>query len=247
MSKNPSPRSGASRLISAKNGQPSETGTVVANYSDTPSCDLGQPRHALKGTWGGARNRADKVSEYLSDEHVKRLTDAAAVAFADGHIFQRHWTVHYGLAGIDPSDGARFVGKLIDLVKKQARREGGEAYAIWVRECASGKGEHVHILLCLPAGMSLRNRTRRWIVAAGGTYRAGVSKVTPIGGRIARKPQGIRTRINAENVLRYFLKAVKAETGEQLGLPRSGEGGRIVGKRCGFTFNLRKFGTALAG
>ena len=97
-----------------------------------------------------------------------------------------------GLAGIAPEDGARFVGKLIDLVSKQARREGGRLSAIWVRECASDKGEHVHILMHLPAGMSLRNRTRRWIVAAGGTYRAGVSKVTVIGGRLSKVEKSSR-------------------------------------------------------
>lgn len=238
MAENHSTRSGASRLITAENGQSPETGTAVANYSDTLSCDLAQPRQAKRVTWGGARNRADRVSEYLSDAQVKRLLGAAEVAFSTDRVFQRHWTVHYGLAEIEPSDGARFVGKLIDLVKKQARREGGEASVIWVRERASGKGEHVHILLHLPTGMSLKNRTRRWIAAAGGKYRAGVSKVTVIGGRIARKRQGIRARVNAENVLRYILKAGKAKTGARLGLPRSGEGGRIIGKRCGRTQNL---------
>lgn len=238
MAENHSTRFGASRLITAENGQSPETGTAVANYSDTLSCDLAQPREARTGTWGGARNRADRVSEYLSDAQVNRLLDAAEVAFATGRVFQRHWTVHYGLAGIEPSDGARFVGKLIDLVKKQARREGGEVSAIWVRERASGKGEHVHILLHMPAGMSLRNRTRRWIVAAGGKYRAGVSKVTVIGGGRVGQREGLRARLNTENVLRYILKAGKAETGERLGLPRCGEGGRIIGKRCGQTQNL---------
>lgn len=239
MAENHSTTPGAPRLITAENGQSPETGTWVANYSDTLSCDLAQPREARKGTWGGARNRADRVGEYLSDAQVKRLLDAAEVAFSTDRVFQRHWTVHYGLAGIEPSDGARFIGKLIDLVKKQARREGGEASAIWVRERASGKGEHVHILLHLPSEMSLRNRTRRWIVTAGGTYRAGVSKVTLIGGRTAKKLRGARAHANAENVLRYILKAGKQAAGEQLGLSRSGEGGVIVGKRCGATLNLR--------
>lgn len=238
MAEKPSPRSGASPLKTAGNGQSPETGTCVANYSDTLSCDLAQPIQASKGTWGGARNRADRVSEYLSDAQVRRLLDAAEMAFSTGRVFQRHWTVHYGLAGIEPSDGARFVGKLIDLVKKQARREGGEASAIWVRECASGKGEHVHILLHLPAGMCLKNRTRRWIVAAGGTYRAGVSKVTVIGGRLSKSVATCRAQANAENVVRYVLKAGKSETGERWGLPRSGEGGQIIGKRCGRTENL---------
>jgi hypothetical protein len=229
-----------SGLITAENGDARDSGTGVANYSPTVSCDLAQPNKAAKGTWGGARNRADRVSYHLSDAQVEKLMEAARYAFESERIFQRHWTVHYGLAGIESADGARFVGKLIDLVKKQARREGGDAYVIWVRERASGKGEHVHILMHLPAGMSLRNRTRRWIVAAGGTYRARVSKVTRIGGLSSKAEESSKDRAcaNAANVVRYFLKAGKAETCERLGLNRSGEGGVIFGKRCGWSQNL---------
>ncbi|MAP68223.1 MAG: hypothetical protein CL952_01720 [Erythrobacteraceae bacterium] len=191
-------------------------------------------------TWGGARNRADRTSESLSDRQVAALISAAQTAFDSDRVFQRHWTVHYGLAGIQPSDGARFVGRLLDMVAKQARRDGGRMTALWVRECASGKGEHVHILLHLPAGMTLKNRTRRWIKAAGGSWSAGASKVTIIGGRLSKVEGNIeaRQRANAANVLRYVLKAASAETGTALDLSRAGCCGRIVGKRCGWTQNL---------
>ena len=180
------------------------------------------------------------MSYGLSDKQVLALMEAAQFAFDTGRVFQRHWTVHYGKAGIQPSDAMRFIGKLLDLIGKQARREGGRVSAIWVRECASGKGEHVHILLHLPAGMSLRNRTRRWIVAAGGQYRAGVSKVTLIGGRLPKIGENREQRqvANAENVARYMMKAASGDTGVLLNLPRHGEGGRIIGKRCGTTNDL---------
>ena len=244
-------RASAAGLITAENRQSPDIGTPLANYSTTPSCALAKPDDGQRGTWGGARNRADRVSHGLTDAQVWKLVTAAQTAFETGRIFQRHWTVHYGLAGIQPSDGARFVGKLLDLIGKQARRDGGKVTAIWVRECASGKGEHVHILLHLPAGMSLRNRTRRWIVAAGGTYRAGVSKVTVIGGRLSKVERNRERPTaeigdnskghaaqNAENVVRYILKAGARETGARLGLLRSGEGGAIIGKRCGWTQNV---------
>lgn len=240
MTNSASPRPLDSALTTAENGQSPETGTAVANYSDTLSCGPGLPMETNERAWGGARNRADRVSYYLTDPQVEKLMRAARNAFEGGRVFQRHWTVHYGLAGIAPNDGARFVGNLLDLVKKQARRDGGEASAIWVRECASRKGEHVHILLHLPDGMSLRNRTRRWIVAAGGTYRAGVSKVTLIGGRLTKVEASSISRANAENVLHYILKAGKVKAGERLGLLRVGEGGAIVGKRCGYTYSNLK-------
>jgi len=240
MARNVPPRANAVRLLTAENGESPDNGTALANYSDTTSCTLAQP-DSQRGTWGGARNRADRVSYNLSDEQVQKLMESARHAFETGRVFQRHWTVHYGLAGIQPHDGARFVGSLIDKISKQSKREGGKLSAIWVRECASEKGEHVHILLHLPDGMTLRNRTRRWIVQAGGEYRAGVSRVAAIGGRIAKVGEDSKKRqvTNAENVVRYLLKASKAETGERLALTRWGLAGKIIGKRWGRSNNLR--------
>ena len=240
MARNASQRAGSVVSIMAENGHSPDTGTALANYTYPPSCDLDQPSEGQRGTWGGARNRADRVSHYLSDKQVAGLMEAARSAFATGRVFQRHWTVHYGKAGIQPSEGARFVGKLLDLVSKQARREGGKLSAIWVRECASDKGEHIHILMHLPACMSLRNRTRQWIVAAGGKYRIGVSKVTLVGGRLSKIGENREERqvANAENVVRYILKAGMQKMGKQLELPRCGAKAVIVGKRCGWTCSL---------
>ncbi|NTZ43333.1 hypothetical protein G7A66_09600 [Altererythrobacter sp. SALINAS58] len=153
--------------------------------------------------------------------------------------------MHYGFAGIQPQDGARFVSRLLDMVAKQARREGGHMTALWVRECASGKGEHVHILLHLPVGMTLKNRTRRWIKAAGGTWSAGASKGTIIGRRLSKLEgsRGHRQQANAANVLRYVLKAASVKTGVTLNLTRAGHGGPITGKRCGWTQNLQQAGS----
>jgi hypothetical protein len=240
MAGKPLPRARADVKQTAENGKSPEAGTALANYRTTPSCDLAPAEHAEPNTWGGARNRRDRTSNNLSEKQVAELIEAAAFAFAIGRVFQRHWTVHYGLAGVDRRDGARFVGHLLDTVSKQARREGGAMTLLWVRECASGKGEHVHILLHLPAGMSLRNRTRRWIEAAGGAWRKGVSKVRIVGGRLSKveRSSEARQRENAEKVLRYLLKAASEETGRSLGLTRAGSSGLIVGKRWGCTQNI---------
>lgn len=232
-------RSKLGRVTTGNNGAKAHTGTALANYSDTISSQLALRSHSPAKAWGGARNRADRVSWNLTDRQVEALMVAARFAFANGWVFQRHWTIHYGKAGIAPSDGARFVSRVLDMVAKQARRDGGRMTAIWVRECASDKGEHVHILLHLPAVTALRNRTRRWIVAAGGNYRAGVCKVTIVGGRLSPKAEANEKQAsNAHMVLRYLLKASSADTGEALLLTRAGKGGRITGKRCGWTQNI---------
>ena len=233
-------RTRAANKQTAENLLPRQSGTWLANYRDTISCNLASQHKSSKGSWGGARNRADRTSDGLTDKQVVQLVRAAKQAVTTGRVFQRHWTVHYGKAGIQPHDGARFVGKLLDLVSKQAKRDGGQLTAIWVRECASSKGEHVHILMHLPTEMSLRNRTRRWIEAAGGTYRPGVSKVTIIGGTLSKIEADIDQRrcANAENVVRYVLKAASEAEGARVGLQRLQDGGCIVGKRCGWTQNI---------
>ena len=217
----------------AENGLMRRSGTALANYSYTTSCER------VCG-WGGARNRADRISEGLTDGQVASILNAAAYAFATGRTFQRHWIIHYGKAGIDEKDGAQFVSRVLALASKQARREGGALTALWVRERASDKGEHVHILLHLPAAMRLHGRTRRWIETAGGTWQRGISRVRIIGGRLSKIEANNDTRhaANAANVTRYLLKGASAETGAKLDLKRAGRGGRIVGKRCGWTQNI---------
>ena len=246
--------------LTAENGEPRPSGTPLANYRHTLSCerpaDFGHP----KATWGGARNRADRSSDLLTDAKVAELLDAATFALATGRVFQRHWIVHYGKAGVQPRDGMRFVSKLLNLVSKQARRAGGEMTALWVRERASDYGEHLHVLLHLPEDMRLHGRTRRWIEAAlthtegvfrhhyapahprtrGSGWLKGVSRVRIIAGRLP-KIEGNRQfahRENAANVVRYLLKGASAETGVSLKLTRAGRGGKIIGKRCGWSQNL---------
>jgi hypothetical protein len=249
-------------LITAENGAARPVGTAIANYTNVPSCERPAVFGHPKATWGGARNRADRATDLLADAKVAELLDAATFALATDRVFQRHWIVHYGKAGVQPRDGMRFVSKLLNLVSKQARREGGEMTALWVRERASNYGEHVHILLHLPAGMRLQGRTRRWIEAAlnhgNGVFRhhyaparprardkswvKGVSLVRIVAGRL-NKIEGNNSathRENAANVVRYLLKSASPETGAALELTRTGRGGRIVGKRCGWTQNVGK-------
>ena len=167
------------------------------------------------------------------------MIEAANFAERIGLEFNRHWTVHYEMAGIAESDGTRFVGRLLALVGKHVRRAEGKLAAVWAREGGEGKGGHVHILLHVPQGVTLRNRTRRWIKAAGGRPVRQVSRVRTIGGTLANAKVGSASyRVNADAVLAYLSKGASEETGRTLALPRSGEGGPVIGKRCGWTQNI---------
>lgn len=229
----------SSGIKSADNGDCGETGTRLANYSYTLSCGLLPAADAPRRAWGGARNRADRESWHLSLQQCEGIIAATKRAEQIGLPFNRHWTVHYERAGISEIDGARFVGHLRRLVKEYVRRNGGQFAAVWVRENGDGRGGHVHILMHLPAGLTLRNRTRRWIVAAGGKWRAKVSKVRSIGRSLqsCNRP-GSDYGVNLEAVLAYVLKGASKAAGVVIGLRLVDERGRIVGKRAGWTQNV---------
>ncbi len=224
-----------------------ETGTAFATIAYAPSCILDPADGRPRGTWGGARNRADRPSLHLSRAKVLDMIEAANFAERIGLAFNRHWTVHYEMAGIAGHEGAAFIGRLLALVRKHVSRAGGKLAALWARENGDGKGGHVHILLHLPSGMTLRNRTRRWIKAAGGQPVRRVSRVRTIGGTLTKaKVGGAGYRANADAALAYLLKAASDETGHAFGLPRFGEGGPVIGKRAGWTENIGQAARARA-
>lgn len=223
-------------LVTARKRGSAHIGTDLAINSDDLSCPLVP---AAKVTWGGRRNRADRLTEVLTAEQCEKLKAATLFARSVGLAFNRHWTIHSQMAGIEPHRGAHFIGTVLNAAGKAAKRHGGQLAAVWVRENGEGKGEHAHILMHLPRGMNLANRTRRWIVAAGGTYRRNVSRVRSIGGLLSSgELADDRYLLNADNVLAYLLKHGDQQAMEALGLPLWGRRGWIIGKRCGSTQNI---------
>lgn len=133
---------------------------------------------------GGANNRADRVTRHLTRRQVENILAAARYAAVRGWAFSRHWTVHCEKAGIPDCMAAEFVTRLLAIARKAMKRRGIDLVVIWVRENSSKSGSHVHILMSLSQPANLRNLTRQWIGAAGGTYRRKVSKMRSIGGRL---------------------------------------------------------------
>lgn len=228
--------SSSADLITAEKRQSAHVGTRLAINFDNLSCPLVP---AARSTWGGRRNRADRLSDALSAEQCRKLIAATLFARSIGLAFNRHWTIHSQMAGIEQQQGAHFIGTVLNAAGKAAKRHGGQMAAVWVRENGEGKGEHAHILMHLPRGMDLRNKTRRWIVLGGGNYRKNVSDVRSIGGSLAcAETAGEHYELNAGNVLAYLLKHGDLSAMEALALPRWGERGWIMGKRCGTTQNI---------
>ncbi|OYU33333.1 MAG: hypothetical protein CFE35_20510 [Novosphingobium sp. PASSN1] len=235
MGKSDQPRAPWSGKQTGRKRAIAESGTALAIIDTIHSGGL-----SAAGTgWGGARNRADRTSEYLTRRQCEGLIAAAARAQRMGLPFNRHWTIHYERAGVAEIDAGRFIGRLLKLAGDYARRHHGKIAAIWVRENGDGKGGHVHILLHLPAGLGLRGRTAHWVRLAGGERSARVSRVRSIGrGLTSADNGGEHYQQNAGAVLAYILKGADAETGATLGLTRHGERGLIIGKRCGRTQNI---------
>jgi hypothetical protein len=191
------------------------------------------------GTWGGARNRRDRVTTALSQRHAEGLLMAMAYADLVGMPLTRHWTVDYELAGIADRDGAAFVGKLLALCGRYVRAKGGRFAAVWVREVGRRNGAHVHIAFHLPRGWRLGYLTRRWIKAAGGQYRKSVSRIRPIGGSVnCAWTSPALYRENLERLGNYLTKGSESAVAAELGLELLKPGGEIVGKRWGRTQNL---------
>ena len=157
------PFSGSSREGGNVGIAPSlETGMAVAIYNISKSAPPFDAEHGFSG-WGGARNRADRVSDSLSLMQAKNIIEAAQYAAAIGLPFNRHVTIHWERAGVHDNRAAAATGRFLKLAgdwiakrgpqfeynQRKSKRLARIAWA-WVRENGDGKGSHVHILMHLP-------------------------------------------------------------------------------------------------
>jgi hypothetical protein len=66
---------------------------------------------------GGARNRADRQSVQLTEQHCRKLIAAAGAAWAGGTPFNRFATLAFGKSGIDTRDCVAATGDWIKLAR----------------------------------------------------------------------------------------------------------------------------------
>ena len=182
---------------------------------------------------GGARLRADRLSDHLALHHARAIMLAALEAHDIGEPFTRMVTVHWQRAGIPDDRAALATGKLIKLASDWARRRGGRILWAWARENDKGKGSHLHLLIACPAHLPIGRMWRRWLRSiTGRPYRAGAIDTQRIGGSLAapvRDPAAYRQ--NLFNAAAYVCKGIRQDDIASLGLPRTEDGGRVIGKR----------------
>ena len=193
---------------------------------------------------GGARNKRGRISHALAAKQCEGIIAAVEHAQRIGLPLNRHWTVHWGLMGISDTDAGCLTGRILKLASDWARVRGLRFAWVYVREHAphEGKGSHVHILINGSSHLSrcFSSRSRAWIrLATGRAYVAGATRSRPVHGYNNRgETDPALYRANLEAVTGYLLKAASCEAAAGLSLPRSGVGGPVIGKRCGWSENL---------
>ena len=199
-------------------------------------------KHRL--SWGGARNKASRVSHALPLDKAKRIIEAGDRALARRLAFNLFVTVHWEKSGLTDAQAAKATGDLIKLASDWMRYKGATALWGWVRENDKGdgsKGSHVHILLHCPASLPIAKQFRRWLKRiTGRAYAAGAIKTRRIGGTLncyATNPALYRANLDA--VLHYCIKGISPADAKVLPLQRQQQdGGIIIGKRAAWSQNL---------
>lgn len=193
--------------------------------------------------WGGARNSRDRVSHALPLAKAEAIIDGAYRAIKIGLPFNRFVTIHFERAGLTDAQAAEAVSWIMRLATQWMRSKGYVIAHAWVRENDEGdgrKGSHVHILYHCPDTIPIGRMWPRWLRrVAGRPYRAKAIKSKRIGGTVnAHAVSPAAYLQNLDRVLAYVCKGVAPADASMLGLPKQEAGGRIIGKRAGWSQNI---------
>lgn len=205
--------------------------------TSTPSARSAKPARQASVTLP----RQTKSSAAIEIHTVRGVLEALRHAAHIGLLPTRMITL--ALDRGDSTDPVDTIGRFLKLYKDAARSRGWPTAHIWAREYGTRTGEHVHILLHVPAcsGNWLKRRMPRWLKRSGLTRRKGVSKVTQIAGRPTGSATSSSTpelyRTNLRQVVRYILKHCSSRAAEVFGIARRGPVA-IKGKRVGVSVNL---------
>ena len=216
-----------------------QIGTAVAiNY-----LTLGVAGHLPCSTGrGGARNRADRTSDALTEAQIANLTAAERHSRAIGLPLTRMITIHWQAAGVALADMVKATGRFLDLLTKALARHDSKTAWLWTLENGDGKGGHCHLLVHVPAALvSLLTRLQKgWLRRiTGKAYRRRVIHSKPIGrllGLEAGNPE--LHAANLAEAFGYVLKGADPKAAAAFALARLEAGGRILGKRCATSQNI---------
>lgn len=183
------------------------------------------PKGAKPGTWS------------LTDLQTAGILDAALWAVELGLPLNRFVTINWEAAGVPASSKA--TGRFLKYAGDWLRRRGSQIAYVWVQERGPRVGQHVHILIHVPARLARRfsELQRRWLKACGACFCKGMIKSRSVGRsyRGATLASGAYAE-NLESVLRYILK--QSHLGVALSDRPSASQSRVIGKRCATSENI---------
>jgi hypothetical protein len=183
-----------------------------------------------------------KSSTAISLRDAENLIAATRFAERIGLPLVRFTTVHLGAAGI--ADPVKAIGRLLKLMGDWLRVNGGAFAYVATREAGGSKGEHVHLLLHVPADLraGFNRRQSRWLRAIGARRARGVIVSKPVGRSYFAAHSNLDAREhyadNLAGTLAYLLKGAEPDALELLALPRAEPGGELHGKRCFHSENI---------
>lgn len=233
--------------VSTALDQPQKPAIVpIADHGTTlaiDNCKLGVAALLPRATGrGGARNRADRVSDALTVAQVARLKAAESHSRQIGLPFTRMITIHWEAAGVPLEGMAKATGRFIDLLTKALARHGSPTAWLWVHENGDGKGGHCHLLAHVPPSLVsvVTGLQLGWLRRiSGNPYRARVIHSRPIGGKLGLEHGNSELHaINLGIAFAYILKGAEPKAASRFDLERLEPGGRIIGKRCGASQNI---------
>ncbi len=183
---------------------------------------------------GGARNRADRTSSYLTLQQANKIVAALAKAEAQTMTINRHIILHWESMGV-PDRRAMAATTL--WLKSFREWAGPKTAYVWTRENGDGKGSHLHLLAHIPVGKRWHgSRARRWLEKiSGNQYKVGAIKTRCIIGSLS--PDSPCYLQNLQKVAAYILKGVAPHDASTLGIAHK-PGGLVIGKRCGTSRNI---------
>lgn len=219
-----------------------KTGTGVA-IIDTDKSEAHVDAKPCSKGWGGKRNSRDRVSHALSLAKAQAIIDGAYQAFKIGLPFNRFVTIHLERAGLTDAQAAAAISWIMRLATQWMRSKGCATVHAWVRENDTGngsKGSHVHILCHCPDTIHIGRMWKRWLrKVSGRPYRAKAIKSERIGGTVNAHAVAPAVYLqNLDRVLAYVCKGVAPADAASLGLPKQEAGGKIIGKRAGWSQNI---------
>lgn len=190
---------------------------------------------------GGARNRADRITQQLSAHDCGKVLSGAQAAWDCGAPLTRFITLAWEHGGADPRDCVKLTGQFIAMAHDWLAARGHPMAWVWTQEAGQKYGAHAHALFHVPKELDSLFRTMpcRWAKhVLGGHYRARTVKCEALQYRAAAytNPPLYWAKVNGK--LHYMLKCAPAELEGPLGLTGWGHENwgkccKVYGKRAG--------------